>query len=523
MPCKDRLIIAAMLCAMAVLSIHAVAHASTRSKQLIAIGIDGATWSIIDALRSQGKLPTLDRLIESGSRGELEVPLPSISPSLWTTIASGVPADVHGIEDFWNTSSDVATKRVWEIADEHGLTTGALGYLLTWPPAKESGFLVPGWLAQDNQTIPKDISFLKDLEALEHSTTGASLLEIARLTLAARSHGASFTTLTSLANALLRQSFGDDAPGAIDLMRREVLTELSADVFCDLLEEHQPELGIYYQHHVDAIEHFYFANFQPDAFGGAPRDDTPEKRQAIPRIYASTDRAIARIEACAHEEATILILSDHGQRPGKLSRFGMPVIKSTTLLEQLGLGEVLHATNVGDLVFLRPRNAEESLAEARKRLLGIEWAEGGGSVFNVMVHETGNLLVRFKPRRKSSTLIRIDESVYPISEVMDSTRRLSGTHTERAIVLMTGPGIQRAHLLPLGDLLDVAPTVLTLLGLPIGRDMPGRVMFDAFRPEARERWQPTYIDTHGPAVRIDVGTELNEETRERLRSLGYVQ
>jgi hypothetical protein len=109
---------------------------ASASKQVIVIGIDGATWEIIDALRSQGKLPTFDRLIRAGSRGELTVPLPSISPSLWTTIATGVPASVHGIEDFWSSSSGVATKRIWEIADERGLTSGVLGYLVTWPPGQ---------------------------------------------------------------------------------------------------------------------------------------------------------------------------------------------------------------------------------------------------------------------------------------------------------------------------------------------------------------------------------------------------
>ncbi|MEO1914089.1 MAG: hypothetical protein ABGW98_09545 [Myxococcales bacterium] len=67
------------------------------------------------------------------------------------------------------------------------------------------------------------------------------------------------------------------------------------------------------------------------------------------------------------------------QQPGKLSRFGMPVVKSTTLLEHLHLKGELHATNIGDLVFLRPRDRSRDLGGAKESLESVVWAEGGGS------------------------------------------------------------------------------------------------------------------------------------------------
>jgi hypothetical protein len=67
------------------------------------------------------------------------------------------------------------------------------------------------------------------------------------------------------------------------------------------------------------------------------------------------------------------------------------------------------------------------------------------------------------------------------------------------------------------------PTVLTLLGFPVGRDMPGQVMRDAFRPQAGDRLKADYIDSHGPALRSGDEPELDEDTRKWLRSLGYIQ
>lgn len=494
------------------------------AKQVLLIGVDGATWEIIDELRSQGRLPTYDRLIEAGARGELSVPSASISPSLWTTIATGVPPEVHGIEDFWVSSPQVAAKRLWEIADEHGLVSGSLGYLVTWPAVKETGFLVPGWLAQDNRTVPADISFLKDLEALEHSFEGMPVTAIARAALSALRRDAQPATVSRLLSYSLRKTFGKADLETMDLMRRELLIELSADVFCSLLDEYQPSLGLYYVHHVDAVEHLYFMHFRPEAFSGVETASSEAERQAIPNMYEATDRAIQRIAACAADGATLLILSDHGQRPGAVARRAMARLKSTSLLEHLGLDQELLATNVGDLVYVRARDASHSLAHAWDALRGVTWVRGGGPVFNVKQHAAGGLLISLRGGRREGE-IQIGGRTVSAAELIDASQPVSGTHTQKAIVLMAGDDVMSGAKLPTGSLLDVAPTVLALLDLPLGRDMNGRVMLDALRPEVRAELELAYVDSHGAPEHWDAeaSDQLTEEVQERLRSLGYIQ
>jgi hypothetical protein len=77
------------------------------------------------------------------------------------------------------------------------------------------------------------------------------------------------------------------------------------------------------------------------------------------------------------------------------------------------------------------------------------------------------------------------------------------------------------------SLLDVAPTVLALLGVPLSRELPGRVQADLFPPSFAERhparWVPTYGDRAAKAHAAIGSPALDEEMRERLRSLGYVQ
>jgi hypothetical protein len=128
---------------------------SAPQRQVIFIGLDGADWPIIDRLRDQGRLPTFDRLIQTGARADLETLHPIFSPPIWTSIATGVMPATHGVKDFWVTARDVRVKRFWEVADESGMTSGVMSYLVTWPPDKSKGFQVPGLAGAGRPDFPE--------------------------------------------------------------------------------------------------------------------------------------------------------------------------------------------------------------------------------------------------------------------------------------------------------------------------------------------------------------------------------
>ena len=77
------------------------------------------------------------------------------------------------------------------------------------------------------------------------------------------------------------------------------------------------------------------------------------------------------------------------------------------------------------------------------------------------------------------------------------------------------------------SLLDVAPTVLALLGVPLSRELPGHVQATLFPPfsvqQHPSRWVATYGDRAAHAHPASGSPALDDEMRERLRSLGYVQ
>ncbi len=70
------------------------------AERVVLLGIDGADWRTIDPLLEAGAMPNLARILGHGVRAPLRVDRPTWSPVLWTTIATGVGEDEHGVSDF---------------------------------------------------------------------------------------------------------------------------------------------------------------------------------------------------------------------------------------------------------------------------------------------------------------------------------------------------------------------------------------------------------------------------------------
>src|SRR5580658_109896 len=74
-------------------------------RKLIFIGFDGLDPRLTERLMSEGKLPNLVRLRESGGYRRLRTTFPALSPVAWSTFATGVNPARHNIFDFLNRSA----------------------------------------------------------------------------------------------------------------------------------------------------------------------------------------------------------------------------------------------------------------------------------------------------------------------------------------------------------------------------------------------------------------------------------
>lgn len=102
-------------------------------------------------------------------------------------------------------------------------------------------------------------------------------------------------------------------------------------------------------------------------------------------------------------------------------------------------------------------------------------------------------------------------------------------HRHYGIVVMRAPGLKPGGRVEGATLLDIAPTVLTMLGLPVGGDMDGRVLLEAFTPPAPEvrkieSWDkedgPHSAGMHPEDLRLD--PYLSAGAIDQLIALGYL-
>lgn len=103
---------------------------SDAAHRFLLIGVDGADWRYIDPLIARGELPHLAELKQRGAFGPLKTIRPTLSPVVWTSIATGVPPERHGVDGFF--------------ADRFEGVAGPLPHLK--PPHRLGFGLIDSWL-----------------------------------------------------------------------------------------------------------------------------------------------------------------------------------------------------------------------------------------------------------------------------------------------------------------------------------------------------------------------------------------
>ncbi|WP_138469365.1 alkaline phosphatase family protein [Poseidonocella sp. HB161398] len=100
-------------------------------------------------------------------------------------------------------------------------------------------------------------------------------------------------------------------------------------------------------------------------------------------------------------------------------------------------------------------------------------------------------------------------------------------HRDQGIFVMAGPGIRKDAAITGASLLDIAPTLLTLFGLPVGEDMDGRPLAAAFETAPEIRSIPSWEDVPGDAGRhagdAAEDPDAARETLKQLVDLGYIE
>jgi len=139
------------------------------NKKVIVIGLDGGTWNIIKPLIKTGKLPTIAKLMKNGCYGNLESSIPPITFPAWKCYSTGKNPGKLGVYHFcnvdikkrkviMNSSLSFKSKELWDYLSENNISCGVLDMPTTYPPKEINGFMVSHNPLSSDFTYPKNLA-----------------------------------------------------------------------------------------------------------------------------------------------------------------------------------------------------------------------------------------------------------------------------------------------------------------------------------------------------------------------------
>jgi predicted AlkP superfamily phosphohydrolase/phosphomutase len=559
------------------------------------LGLDGATWQVLDPLIQDGLMPNLASLREKGSWGTLGSVFPPLSPVAWTSVITGKNSGKHGIFEFIehghdplkgrvNSSRQIQSKLLWEIVQQAGKKSVVGGVPMSYPPRPARDFA--GFFIGD---------FLSPADAQDFSSDPAIFAELER------ELGHYEPWSTSIHDG------GNEAVVLGDLCR---FMEQHFDAIRFMMKRCEWDLFIFDLMATDRLQHelWHVWDLTHRAARGRERE-LEALRPKLLEFWRRIDARIGEIEAELPPDTAFLIISDHGFGPIEhyvnfnvwLLEQGFIALEDSFyvkqkqwfyrrgvtpewiygLMSKFGLGnhrvsrfrghQDSFMDRLGESLFLSRRHIDWSRTRAYAQgnfgqvFLNIKGRQPNGCVaaddarpllddlkgalMSILHPETGEPLVEHVYERDELyhgphtrvapdlTVVLTDWRYRTIGLHDFTTNRIiapafgpTGDHRMDGILVASGPAIRQDGKPAGASLLDVAPTVLQLLGVSIPSDMDGRVLAELLDQETvgaavSPVFATTFAGENGPdefptASRYTV--EEDAAIKQRLVDLGYL-
>jgi len=318
-----------------------------KRKRLLVVGWDSADWKIIRPLVRQGTMPMMAKILQDGVHGNLTTLEPTLSPMLWTTIATGRHAAEHGVHGFTEVRDkqvvpvSASTRRcraVWNILSERGLKTNLVGWFASQGERDPNVRMVSNLFPHAPKTPAASPA---DWPAPPPGTFWPESLAEKLSTLRISPH--------EIGGDVLRMFVSD--PDKIDQdkdRRLFMLAEKLAEAFSVqaaatwLMERGEWDLTMVYFRAIDEICHL-FMPFHPPRMEGAPEKDFAHYHDAVNSAYRLHDLMLMRLVDLAGPDAGVMVISDHGFRSDHLRPRFVPRIPAGIVVWHRAQGVVAAA------------------------------------------------------------------------------------------------------------------------------------------------------------------------------------
>jgi predicted AlkP superfamily phosphohydrolase/phosphomutase/Tfp pilus assembly protein PilF len=272
--------------------------------------IDGADWELISELSNDGRIPNLRALAQGGTTASMQTIQPTVSPLVWTTAATGLSPDRHGVIDFFDRTSKLpvsaSTRRtpaLWEIAEAFGRKAVTVNWWTAWPAAEGAPVMFDTPVTMDTNAVhpPSLANRVNQLDVPE-STIGSP--QVRR-----------FLNITDEEyNAAVSAGVDSDPTNVF----RRVLAKTWTDhrVAINLYQQNDPLLTMVHYEGTDAVNHL-FGPYHPPYREGISQTEFRKYWPTVANYYAEIDRLLGEWMNVLSDDTTVIVMSAHGYRWGK--------------------------------------------------------------------------------------------------------------------------------------------------------------------------------------------------------------
>jgi predicted AlkP superfamily phosphohydrolase/phosphomutase len=552
------------------------------STHTLVLGLDCATWDLLDPWIAAGLLPNLGALRARGAWGELRSTVQPVTSAAWPTFLTGKNQGKHGIYDFVRRRPDSYGVEMTNASMLHSPTiydhlsaadkrVASINMPYTFPPRPLNGVVIGGLFATvtgPSLTYP--------------STLWDEVARVAPRYCIAPDYDASAPDPL--------QHYIDAMHDSIDqrFLVAEHLLAQDWDLFTLVFTE------------PDEIQHAFW-HCLPDAELPPSFADHPQRfGNPILDVYQRIDRGLPRLLELAGPEVNVWLVSDHGG--GALGHFVYlnRALEAGGLLRFKEQAQASRSSRLHDLARLYKRSLPNSARARVRRLLGnsrferlkghlesrissdaIDWAHTKayslgtwgnvyinlagrepqgtvqpGAAYEHTCREVSELLLSLRhpeTGQPAVASVRRREELYhgPMADqspdlmvtwadptlcghggydaatsgvferritALYSDLPLTGFHRELGVLLAAGPAVATRGRLPVADIADVAPTLLASFGLAVPEDMDGRVL-ELLHPALTPQ-QSGMLEWNADPYRYSAEEEAL--IQKRLEDLGYM-
>ncbi len=546
---------------------------------LILFGIDGATFDVIKPAVAAGYLPTIGRLLKEGAHGILKSIIPPVTSPAWTSIMTGVNPGKHGIFEFYTlrkdsyntrlvSSIDRQTLALWHLLNQHGLRVGVLNVPTTYPPDPIDGWMISGMMGAP--TFGKAACFPPELTS-DISELGIPYPMERRVRKSPRGH---------YDFAALQQQIDSRTAATLHLLKQRPVDVLI--IVCNYTDHVQHDFwhdrSLVTSSGQTIEDMILYAYQQADSFLGRLLDRCGEEAT----VFVVSDHGAGPVEEYLNLQRLLLETGLSVLKPGSatLNSSGLaflehmmkkltpmwlqrlvPILwyrKAKNFFQEQKLHRIdwpwTRAFNIGTYLGLRlnvvgrepqgciaPEDYEDQRQQIRSLLEEYRHPDTGAPIFEVYNREelyhgphisnAPDLLGVIGEDRVHLVNLLNPHNAPLLTDWREMKKiapyRQTGGHRPEGVFIAAGPHVCAHYLATEAQLVDIVPTVLYALDLPVPSYCDGRVLTEVFADDFVDSRPPHYanitMQRHAAGIKASVYSEQeSEQIRQRLRDLGYL-